>query len=133
MHAVAIFSINEVETTFEVDEQDEYATVCVEHLSSVQLRRDNTLELLLFNIGSASSSDFDDSTLLYTLPSGTTTGAIVCNAIEITNDGIVEDTENFFIHLRSNPSAEDVDIEQANATITIRDSVEDSKWHNLLA
>lgn len=120
--SVAEFSISG-QTTFQVDEPIGAATVCVELTSSVLLDRDIALELLPAADSTASSSDFDGSTLMYMFPTGSSTGDFICNPIGITEDGVVEGTEEFSIQLMHNPQVDDVSIaQQGSVSISITDS-----------
>lgn len=122
-----MFSIGELSTILDVNELDEVATDCVELISSVLLDRTIALELLPTADGTASLRDFDNSSLILIFLSGSVAGTSLCEDIEITRDGIVEDTENFSASLRINPEVSDVNIIQANAAISIRDSPLNSK------
>ena len=94
-------------------------TICVDLVG----RLDRTIPLqLIFQEGTASTSDFNDTILTFAFESGTSTGDVQCNDIRITQDGIVEDTEMFRVELNPNPPAEDVKINVTTAEISIQDS-----------
>lgn len=90
------------------------------------LDRNISLELALSASGTAGPSDFDNSTLTYTFPSGSASASLVCNAIVITTDGIVEDNEDFAFELVATPEFEDVVITNGSGVIMIEDSPLDS-------
>lgn len=74
--------------------------------------------------GTAGFEDFDSSTLTFTF--GPASGMELCGAINITRDGIVEDTESFGYQLRATPEVEDVLITNGSGDIFIEDSPLDS-------
>lgn len=105
-----------------MEEQEGAATVCVELISSVLLDRIITLVLQPTADSTASWNDFDGSNLTYIFFTGSGTGAFTCNMVGITEDGILENTEEFSVQLMSNDLTEDVSITQESAIISITDS-----------
>ena len=122
MFIVAEFSLNQ--TSYTVNEQEDMVTVCVVLVG--HLDRAILLQLLL-ETSTASSDDFDDTSLTYTFESGAITGDSHCRTIQIAQDGIVERTERFLATLRPSAPAQDVRIREEEAQIVIEDSPFDRK------
>ena len=112
------------QTSYVVNELESAVTICVDLVG----RLDRTIPLqLIFQEGTASTSDFNDTILTFAFESGTSTGDVQCNDIRITQDGIVEDTEMFRVELIPNPPAEDVRINITTAEVSVQDSLLDGK------
>ena len=113
---------------YTVNEESGEVSVCVELLG--ELDRDISLVLSVEN-DTASFMDFDSTTLNYTFESGSTSGKISCNFINITRDGIVEDEEHFVIILQTLPQElDDVNITRSLVDVFIADSPFDSKFES---
>ena len=107
-------------SSLKVNEEEGEATVCVG--LNGQLTQNIELSLTLITTGTASLRDFNNSTLLYTFVSGSNSTTLLCEAIDITRDNIVEGIEDFTVILRVVSPDQDVNITQDTATITITDS-----------
>ena len=122
------------QTSYTVNEQEDMVTLCVVLVG--HLDRAILLQLLL-ETSTASSDDFDDTTLTYTFESGAITGDSRCRTIQIAPDGIVESMESFLATLSHSAPAQDVRIREAEAEIVIEDSLLDRKSYcinvNLIA
>ena len=126
-YIVAMFSFDQMLSTFNINELSGEASVCVELAGDVELGRDIILELAILTDGTADSNDIDSTTLTYAFSSGSRSGDVLCNRIGITVDGIVENTEEFSIELTANPSSEDVLITQSSSIISIDNSPSDRR------
>lgn len=111
-----MFSFN---STFNINESSEEASVCVQLEGDVELGRDITLELAVIADRTADLNDINATTLTYAFSSGSRSE---CNTIGITIDGIAENREEFSIELTATPPSEDIVIAQPNAVISINDS-----------
>ena len=58
----------------------------------------------------------------YTFTSGLESGSTVCNAIGISRDSVVENTEQFTVFLQGNPEDDAINITSGEAVIFINDS-----------
>ena len=119
---MAEFSLNA--STYPVNEQEGSVLICVESL--LQLNITISLDLTL-EPGSASTSDFNSTSLTYTFPSGSPEGAVECEGVGITMDDIVEDTEEFSVFLAVDRQDILTNVTQGTAVVVISDSLVNSK------
>ena len=117
---VAEFSISQA--SYNASEQDGMVDVCVE--LSGQLERQITLELIPSN-NTANTNDFNGNSLVYMFPP--MSGNTVCNAVNITRDGVVESRESFVIELQEIPEDDAIVLGQSTAVVFIDDSPTDCK------
>ena len=90
------------------------------------LNRDIFVELII-TMDTADTRDFNSSSLVYMFVSGSVAGSIVCNAVDISSDGVVEDRERFLVELQGNPEDSAINITSSLAEIFIEDSTSDCK------
>ena len=104
-------------------------SLCVELVGNLS----RIIELgLALETDTASNDDFDSTPLIYMFTSGEVTGEIRCNNIEISRDGIVENTERFIARLSENSPADDVNLPRNVTEIRIEDSPQDSMFQILV-
>ena len=104
------------------EEQNGDVEVCA--ILTGELGRQITLELIPLT-DTADTSDFSSSILAYTFTP--TSDSIVCSAVGISNDSVVEDRERFTVELQENPEDRAVVIVQNSAEVFIDDNSVDCK------
>lgn len=124
---VANFSINEENSTLDVDEIDGVAIICLELVSDVQLDYNINIELTLAEDMASNLTDFDANFLFI---SGSENGTIVCDQLVI-SDNIIENREEFVLKSTSiSPSNSDITFTTLQSTIlAINDSSVDDQFN----
>ena len=109
------------QSSYSVNEEDREIEVCA--TLTGQLDRSVVVELFTMS-DTADANDYNSGSVLYTF---TMSDETVCKALGISNDSVVENTENFILELLVNPDDSAVIVNLSMAVVFINDSSIDCK------
>lgn len=117
---VAGFSFEE--NPFPVSEEDGEVSICVVVLFGTL---DSTVELMAnLDSDTADFNDFNNASLRYVFPSGSTTGDRQCEEVEIMADDIAEDDEQFIATLIASPPRNDIVVARSSIIVIIEGTLQ---------